>query len=156
MEALLAGLEGSALASGLRFSRFSYAAVSATHIFGIALLIGGIVPLDLRLLGAWPKLPCDVLIRVLVPVAAAGLVIAVLAGGVLFSIRATDYAALNVVRVKLLMIGIGTGSALLLHLRHGMLLKTASPGRLRAAAALSLTCWLGALIAGRLIAFLAD
>lgn len=156
MEALLSALEGSELALSLRFSRFGYAAVSATHILGIALLVGSIVPLNLRLLGLWPSVPLGPLVRVLVPVAATGLAIAILAGLLLFSIRASEYAALSVFRLKLLLILAGAGSALLLHLRHRWLLEIASPTRLRRAAILSLLCWLSAIGAGRLIAFLSD
>ncbi|MGI9416957.1 MAG: hypothetical protein ACR2RA_03855 [Geminicoccaceae bacterium] len=156
MESLLQALQATDVAQALRFSRFTYAAVSAVHILGIALLIGAILPLNLRLLGLWPDITRDTLIRVLVPSAAIGLFVAVLAGFFLFSIRATEYAALTVFRLKLLLVATGAASALLLHVRHGFLLQTASPTRLRIAAALSLLCWLGALVAGRLIAFTGD
>ena len=53
MEALFAALEGTALAQTLRGSRWVYAAVNTAHIFAIALLIGSVVPLNLRLLGVW-------------------------------------------------------------------------------------------------------
>jgi hypothetical protein len=58
------------------------------HVFGMALLVGAILPLDLRLLGCWPGVSRSALIRVLAPVAATGLVIAVAAGILLFSVRA--------------------------------------------------------------------
>ena len=156
MESLLQALQATDLAQALRFSRFGYAAVNALHILGIALLVGSILPLDLRLLGAWPGVPREALLRVLVPVAAFGLLLAVVAGALLFSIRATEYADLTVFRLKLALIATGAASALILHLRHGFLLESAGTARLRAAAALSLICWLGALIAGRLIAFMGD
>lgn len=153
---MLAAVQGSELAQALRFSRFGYAAVSGAHVLGIALLVGAMLPLDLRLLGLWREIPREMLIRVLSPVAAFGLALAIVAGLLLFSVRATAYADLTVFRLKLLLIATGAGSALALHLAHGFLLKTASPHRLRAAAALSIICWLGALAAGRLIAFLGD
>ncbi len=156
MEPLLQALQASDPALALRFSRFGYAAVNAAHILGIALLIGSILPLNLRLLGVWPDIARETLVRVLVPVAAAGLALAILAGVFLFSIRAVDYAALTVFRLKLILVATGTISALLLHLQHGLLLRSAGPIRLRTTAALSLLCWLGALVAGRLIAFLGD
>ena len=80
MEALLAGLEATTVAQTLRTSRWLYAATNTAHIFGIALLVGAIVPLDLRLLGWWPDVPRQKLVRVLVPVAATGLALAVVAG----------------------------------------------------------------------------
>ena len=156
MEALLAALADSEPATTLRFSRWLYAAVNTTHVLGIALLVGAIVPLDLRLLGLWPGVAREGLVRVLVPVAATGLAIALVSGVLLFSARAPEYAALTVFRVKLALIALGAGSALSLHLAHGFRLKGAAPRRLAGAGALSITCWLGALIMGRMIAFAGD
>lgn len=140
----------------LRFSRWGYALVNTAHVLGIALLVGAILPLDLRLMGAWSDVPRATLARVLVPVAAGGLVLAVTAGLLLFSVRATDYAALLVFRVKLLLIATGAGSAVALHLAHGLLLEGAGQRRLAGAGTLSVICWLGALVAGRMIAFAGD
>jgi hypothetical protein len=156
MEFWLTALERSDPALALRFSRFGYAAVNAGHILGIALLVGAIIPLNLRLMGCWPGLPRESLTRVLTPFAAGGLVIALVTGFCLFSARAADYADLAVFRVKIVLILIGTLSALSLHLRHGLFLETASQTRLRVAALISLLCWPSALLAGRLIAFMGD
>lgn len=156
MDALLAALEGTAVAQYLRASRWGYAAVNATHILGIALLIGAIVPLNLRFLGAWRSVPHPVLARVLVPVAAGGLAIAVLAGLLLFSVRASEYAGVGFLQAKLAFIGVGLLSALALHHAHGRLLETASDNRLAGHAVVSLLCWSCALVCGRLIAFAGD
>ena len=43
MDAFAASLEGLALAEWLRYSRWGYAAINATHILGLALLVGSIV-----------------------------------------------------------------------------------------------------------------
>ncbi|NJO37793.1 MAG: hypothetical protein HC871_09450 [Rhizobiales bacterium] len=51
---------------------------------------------------------------------------------------------------------LGATSAILVHAACGLLLQTARPRVLRLAAVTSMTCWIGALICGRLIAFLAD
>lgn len=153
MEALLTALEGSSLAEALRFSRWGYAAVNAAHILGIALLVGAILPLNLRLLGAWPSVTRENLLRVLVPTAALGLLIAITAGALLFTVQAGDYAALDVFRIKIVLIALGTLAALRAHWRHGLLLETASQTSLRGHAIVSILCWLGALVCGRLIAF---
>lgn len=153
MEALLAGLEGTAVAEYLRFSRWGYALVNAAHIFGIALLIGAIVPLNLRLFGAWSAVPRDILARVLVPAAAAGLALAVTAGALLFSIRAREYAGIGFLQAKLVLVFIGTLSAIAAHRAHGLTLAAASDTRLAVHAVVSMVCWPGALICGRMIAF---
>lgn len=153
MEQLLTALQGSELALALRFSRWGYAAVNTAHVLGIALLVGAIMPLDLCLLGAWPGCDRRILVRVLAPMAAGGLILAIMTGLPLFAVRAGDYADLTLFRIKLGLIVIGLFSAFLLHAAHGFLLETASERRLRIAAILSIFCWLGALVAGRLIAF---
>lgn len=153
MEAALAALEATALAEALRFSRWGYAAVSAGHILGIALLVGALVPLDLRLLGFWTNVPAAALARVLVPVAAAGLALAVTCGALLFSVGASDYAAEPVFRIKLALIALGAATALYAHRRAGPALEGWSAARRRLQAMLSLACWLPALALGRAIAF---
>lgn len=156
MEALLAALEATAPAQQLRAARWGYAAVNAAHILGFALLIGAVVPLDLRLLGLWREVPRAALLRVLVPVAAAGLALAVAAGLLLFAVRAREYAAMPVVQAKLVLVTAGTVAALALHLHGGRGLERTGEGRAAVHAALSLLCWLGALACGRLIAFAGD
>lgn len=153
MEALLAAIEATPVAVVLRASRWGYALVNAAHILGIALLVGAIVPLQMRILGMWPQAPRDALVRVLVPAAATGLALALAAGLLLFSIRAREYAGNGFLVTKLALVMAGTVSALALHARHGLGLETAGDDRLRVHAAISLLCWPTALLCGRLIAF---
>ena len=91
LTAWLTAIQDLPFAAALRSARWTYAAVNAGHIVGIALLFGAIVPLDLRLMGCWRSVPVRTLARILVPVAAAGLAIAITAGLLLFSIRAVEY-----------------------------------------------------------------
>ncbi len=156
MAEVLAALAASDFATALRMSRWLYAGVNTAHVLGIALLVGSILPLDLRLLGLWGSHPREALVRVLVPVAATGLVLAITAGALLFATRAPEYALLPVFQVKLALVALGATAALALHLRYGAWLRHARRAVLVRAAALSMTCWLGALIAGRLIAFAGD
>lgn len=145
---LLNAIEGSAIASSLRVARWGYAAVNAGHIVGIALLFGAIVPLDLRLMGFWRSVAVADLARVLVPVSAAGLVLAVATGALLFSVGATDYAAVPLFRIKLLLILAAVANALLLR-------RLAGPApRWKAAGALSLGLWLATIACGRALGYL--
>jgi hypothetical protein len=154
VDAVLDGLVGSAPAQWLRFSQWGYAAVNTTHVFGIALLVGAILPLDLRLIGLWRSVALEPLARVLVPVAATGLLLAMTTGAFLFITRAPEYAAIELFLVKLALIATGAIHALSLHFGHG--LQDASRARLRAAGATSLSIWLAVLICGRLLAFVDD
>ncbi len=156
MEALFAAIEGTALAQVLRGSRWAYAGVNAAHIFGVALLVGSVVPLNLRLLGMWRGISREAAVRMLAPVAASGLALALLTGPLLFSVRAREYSGVGFLHLKLIFIAVGVLSALALVRAHGFLLKDAPRARLAGHAALSTVCWLGALACGRLIAFAGD
>jgi hypothetical protein len=154
----LAALEQVPFVAALRNSRWTYATVNASHIVGLALLFGAIVPLDLRLLGCWRSVSIRILARILVPVAAGGLTLAVAAGLLLFATRATEYAALTLFWVKLTLIVCGIANALLLRTaKHWEASQAATditpPPRLRAAGALSIALWLSVIVCGRMLAF---
>ena len=157
---LLSGLESSALAAGLRSSKWIYPLVNAGHIAGIALLFGGIAAYDLRLIGAWQRVPLDVLARVLVPVAGAGLMVAAVCGTLLFIVKATQYAASPLFQAKMIMLVIGLTNILAYHFisRHlgwtsaGTVLRRPVPLQ-RLLGAISLSVWLSVLVLGRLVGY---
>ncbi len=156
MEALLASVAASDVSVLLRQSRLGYAALNGAHVLGIALLVGAIVPMNLRLLGVWPCEERAGLVRVLAPMAASGLALAVTSGLLLFAVRAPSYAALPIFLVKMGLVALGAGSAITLHRRYGWTLAAAGKRQLCLGAALSMACWLGALACGRSIGFLID
>ena len=147
-------LENLALIEGLRFSRWTYAAVNATHILGIALLIGGAVPMALRLAGIWPDTARADVVRVLRVTTASGLCLALASGFLLFATRASEYAGHPAFQLKILFVAAGLTSALVAHARYGRTLDDASQAAAVRIAALAIVCWLSALTAGRLIAFI--
>ncbi len=152
MQAAAHAIEGLALAEWLRLSRWGYVAVSGLHVLGIALLVGAIVPLNLRLLGLWGSIDVAPLYRVLAPVAATGLGLAVISGAGLFAVRASEYAALELFGAKLLLIGVGAIHAIALHC--GTVVPAVSRARQRLAGGVSLLIWPAALACGRLLAFI--
>lgn len=147
-------LEGLAFVEAVRFSRWGYAAVNAVHILGIALLVGGAVPMVLRLFGLWPETRRADLLRVLSVTAGSGLVLALASGLLLFATRASEYAAHPALQLKLVLVATGTASALHAHARHGRTLDGAARWAIIRIAVVSIVCWIGALAAGRLIAFI--
>ncbi len=150
MEVLLDGWYQSALADWVRRSRWGYAAINTAHVLGIALLLGSIVPLNLRLLGLWRRIEVAELSRVLVPVAACGLMLAVIAGSLMFISRAPEYAGLNLFRIKLVLVVAGAAHALAVHLGSGF---GVAPARQRRIGLVSLLVWPAALVCGRMLAF---
>lgn len=155
----LAALEATALARELRGSVWVYPLVNAGHVAGVALLVGAIVPLDLRLLGLWPAVPLAPLWQVLGRTAGAGLLLAIGCGFLLFAAQATDYAASRLFTAKMAVVAVSIANALLLRLAvPGEGPRTiAASGRLpvgiRLAGGVSLIGWFTALILGRLIGY---
>ncbi len=151
MTALLAWLADTAIADWIQQSRWGYAVVNALHVLGIALLVGAIAALDLRLLGWRRRLAVVALARLLQPVAIAGLGLAISAGALLFLADPVDYAAMPLFRFKLVLVALAIVNALAFNLGPGA--ANASPRRQRLAGALSLTLWIAVLACGRFLAF---
>ena len=151
METFAAAAEGLALAEWLRYSRWGYAAVNATHILGIALLIGAVVTLDLRLLGLWRSVDLGPLYRILASVSATGLIVAITTGTLLFTVRAIEYVTFELFFIKLALIISGIVLAAVMH--FAIDLKNSSQAQQRLFGALSLLIWPGVLVCGRLLAF---
>ncbi|HUC99081.1 MAG TPA: hypothetical protein VMR88_11400 [Candidatus Polarisedimenticolaceae bacterium] len=153
-----AALEGTQVAVALRNSFWSYPLVNAAHIFGVALLIGSVVPLDLRLLGLWSSVPLLPLCAVLTRTAGIGLVVAMIFGALLFITRATEYAASSLFIAKMILVFLGTANALLGKPSRPEVSQIASnkwkpSRRLQVAAVISLAAWLSALTLGRLVGY---
>src|SRR5215213_8512984 len=106
MDALRALSEWPA-AEMLRQSSVAYPLVNAAHIGAIGLLLGAIVTLDLRLLGAFRAHPIAHLGPPLRRVAASGFVAAAATGLLLFSTRPLAYAQNPAFLIKLALIGLG-------------------------------------------------
>lgn len=151
MEAFAVAIEGLALAEWLRFSRWGYAALNATHILGIALLVGAVATLDLRFIGVWKSVAIADLYRVLSSVAASGLAIAVVSGFLLFSVRATEYILIELFFLKLLLILMAAVVAAVVHLQIDV--EKLSQQKRRWLGGFSLILWLSVLVCGRLLAF---
>lgn len=153
---LLAALQGSDPAVALRKSFWVYPLVNAGHIFGLAMIFGAILPLDLRMLGLWRDIDLRRLARVLVPVAIAGVVLSLATGLALFSARPLDYAFKPLFQVKLTVLAIAIANALLLHRAAAWRQAPATgnvPLRLSAAATVSILAWMAVILCGRLIGY---
>jgi hypothetical protein len=91
----LHALHGWEVAALIRRSLFVYPLINATHIFALTLLIGAILPADLRILGLFPGLPAGPFLRLMTAISAGGLVLAIVTGFLLFSVQPLEYAAIR-------------------------------------------------------------
>jgi hypothetical protein len=128
----------------LQESGTAYLFVNAAHILGIGLLLGGILPLDLRLLGLFRRYPVEVLKPFLTRSAATGLALALVTGLWLFTVKPEEYLANDAFRWKAALLAIALVNIAVQHLGSAT----------RISAALSLGLWLSVLVAGRWIGFL--
>jgi hypothetical protein len=140
----------------LRDSGTAYLLVNAGHILGVGLLVGAILPLDLRLLGFFPHVPLAVIVPFLSRAAAVGAVLAIASGLWLFSVKPAEYItnAAFLWKVALLVIALANVAV-----QHGNRHFAAAlvDGELRPTVRLAALCsilfWLLVLIAGRWIGF---
>lgn len=156
LQALLEGLESSWLSVGLRASEWVYPLVNTLHIAGIALLLGGILILDWRLLRRRAAPGVSVLAAVLLPAARGGFMLAVCAGLLLFIARPLDYAINTLFQFKLGFIALALLNIVLLHRSESWrkaLDRNEVDGRVRLACGVSLVCWLLVLGLGRLVGY---
>lgn len=154
---LVAALHDWPVAAALRRSAWLYVLANAAHVLGIGLILGAALPMDLRLLGAFPRLPLAVTVPFLSRIAATGVALAAVTGLLLLSVNPADYLANPAFRAKLVLI---LGALLVVAAQHANpAFRAALAGggvapSVRVAAALSLGLWLAVLLAGRWIGFL--
>jgi hypothetical protein len=141
----------------LQGSGTAYLFVNALHILGIGLLVGSILPLDLRLAGCFPKLPLQVIGPFLLRVASVGAATAILTGLWLFSVKPDEYIANAAFLWKMALLAVAAGNILLQHRSRAFRLAMAGGDialSVRIRAAFSALLWLCVLLAGRWIGFL--
>ena len=103
-------------------------------------------------------MPIGTMARILLPVAIAGLALAVVAGVALFSIRAAKYAGTGLFQVKMALLACAITNALLVHRAAQWEAQQTAVGvmpplRLKLAGAASIMLWLSVIACGRMLAF---
>ena len=129
---------------------WAYPALEVVHIVGIALLLGNLVALELRVWGAAATLPVAALAQLALSLSVAGFGLAAVSGLLMFSSQPGDLLANRpfVIKIGLLMAA-GTNAALF-HARGGL---QRLDGVARTQTVVSLGLWLAVMIAGRWIAY---
>ena len=138
-------------------SLWGYPTFETIHTMGMALLIGALGLINLRILGFKPDLPI-LETRKLLPLAWLGFTLNAISGTLLFTSDAVYFWDKYTFRIKMVLIILGGINAALLGqrvFREAAAGVPASPvaAGTRWIAFLSLVFWFGAVIAGRLIAY---
>jgi hypothetical protein len=129
----------------------AYPALEVLHIAGIALLLGSLVLLELRVWGLGAELPVQPLARLAVPVTVAGFGLVVCSGLLMFAAHPAEMLSNRAFVVKLGLVLLAGLNAAWFHGRGSL---ARCDGLARAQTALSSGLWLGAIICGRWIAYL--
>ncbi len=136
----------------------AYPVVITFHSIGLATLVGLLVVIDLRVLGFAKSLPLPAL-RKLMTIVWIGFWVNAISGTMLFSIDAKKDYYSWLFRTKLSVIAIGLILGTLI--KHKVLAAPSAfahpsggtSGGAKAMASLSLLCWIGAIVSGRLLAY---
>jgi len=135
---------------GLAAHPWAYPALEVVHIVGIALLVGNLVLLELRVWGAAPELPLAALARLSLTLAASGFGLLAISGLLMFATRPDELLANRAFTIKLGLIMLSGLNAAWFHAR-GSLQRADSTAR--GLTALSLGLWLAVIICGRWFAY---
>jgi uncharacterized membrane protein len=137
--------------SPLRTHAWAYPALEVLHIFGIALLVGNLVALELRVWGSAKALAPRELAKLSLGLAVAGFCLAALSGLTMFATQAGELLANRAFTIKMGLITLAGCNAAWFHGRDSL-------GKLDALAKLqtlaSTLIWLAAMFCGRWIAYM--
>lgn len=153
----LTWLESTALAEAVRTIPWLYPLLESLHYIGIACLVGGIMLIDLRLLGVAKKLRIDLMITLL-PWVWAGFAINAVTGGIIFVYGATNFGTNTPFQLKMFLILVAGINALIFEImarrgRDSWVAAGAAPVMVRAVATLSLLLWVSVVTTGRWMAY---
>jgi hypothetical protein len=129
---------------------WAYPALETVHVLGIALLVGNLLALELRVWGRAPELPVLALARLSLSIAVIGFLCAAASGLLMFASQPGELLANRAFVIKMgLVAGAGINAGLF-HARDGL---RKLDRWARAQTALSLGLWIAVMICGRWIAY---
>jgi len=159
LDTTLNAIEQSGLGDTVRNTPYLYPILMSLHVLGIALLVGPIIGVDLRLLGVGrSNLPVTVVLRYLLPLARVGFVIVALTGALMFTAIANAVGSSAAAPWKFGLIVVAGINILIFHLKiyrnvTEWDIGVASPIQPKIAAVVSATSWTGVIFAGRFLAY---
>ena len=160
LDALLRSLEATSVATAIRENDFLFPWVESVHVLAIALVVGTIAIVDLRLIGlaslerAVTRLTADALRCTWVAFA-----VAAISGALLFSSNAFNYAHNSHFQAKLFFLILAGINMAIFRLFFGRdidrwgISPHTTPLRARIAGAISLLVWIGVVAFGRWVGF---
>ena len=156
---LIAWLEASALATGIRNSLYLFPLIEAAHVIGLTMVFGTIAIVDLRLLGLastrrrFSAVAADVFTWTWLAFA-----VTAATGALMFVTNANTYYHSPYFRAKMALLALSGVNVLVFEVTARRAVgawdrNAAAPASGRAAAAVSLAIWLGVIVLGRWVGF---
>ncbi len=157
---ILSWMEGSALGQMMRDSSWMFPAAEILHFFGLSLLIGSLMVVDLRLLGVIRDMSYQAIYRFL-PISLIGFAINLFTGTLFCFTDPFRYYPNIAFRMKMLLVLLAGLNALWFKLQvHPLTMNNpedADASKVaKLVAALSLLFWFGVIIMGRMIPYLEE
>ncbi|WP_182119195.1 hypothetical protein [Acidovorax sp. FHTAMBA] len=129
---------------------WAYPALEVVHIVGIALLLGNLVLLELRVFGRGAALPVRDLARLSLSVALCGFGLAAASGLLMFATQPAELLSNRVFTLKMLLLMLAGCNAAWFHGRGSL---ARLDGLARAQMLASTVVWLAVVVCGRWIAY---
>jgi len=151
-------IEGLPLARFVAQAPLVFPVVETVHVVAIAMVVGSIAVVDLRLLGlSWRGRPVTEVSEEVLPWTWGAFVIAVIAGALMFISAASKYATDLPFQLKLVLIALAGANMLIFHFLTYRDVEVWNQGQTpraaKIAAGLSLVFWIGVVTCGRLVSF---
>ena len=148
---MLEAIEAFGPAAFLRTSFYAYPIINLIHVLAIGTLVTAAALMDLRVLGLGRALPVETVVRTLRPVASVALILAILSGVTMFSVRPSEYFFSDVFRIKMALLLVALLNALLFTSFRAHRNTTSIGTKLMAL--ISIGLWVSVAFAGRLIGY---
>lgn len=152
-------LQGTAWATGIRESTWVFPIIETTHVLALALSVGTIAIVDLRLFGVvLRREPASEISGQLLPWSLAGFAVMFITGALLFGAQAAKCYNSTYFRIKVTFLVLAGVNALVFQLTAHRSISNwdtdlVPPLRARMAGLLSLILWIGIIAAGRTMAY---
>ena len=159
LEGALIGLERTAFGDAVRTTPYLYPMLESVHILGIALLVGSVLAVDLRLLGVGrAAVRVTTASRHLLPLSYAGFVLVLVSGSCMFVAIALSAGSSSAAPWKLGLIALAGINILIFQTGVYRTVRDWDigvwpPMRARVAGLVSAISWLGVIVSGRMLAY---
>lgn len=137
--------------TALKTHVWAYPALEVVHIVGIALLLGNLVLLELRVFGLGAALPIKDLARLSLSVALCGFGLAAASGLLMFASQPAELLSNRIFTLKMLLLMLAGCNAAWFHGRGSL---ARLDGLARAQMLASIVVWLAVVACGRWIAYI--